>query len=90
MPSEKKFELRIGSRAQVMHGTAKMTSGGLTKDKLKYNKDGAIVSVEKSRQAKKDNRLTEYGYTPKKGKFTLFRKHKATRGHRKLRTQKRR
>ena len=27
----KKFKQRIGSRAQVMHGTAKMTAGGLTK-----------------------------------------------------------
>ena len=31
------MRLRIGSRAQVMHGTAKMTSGGLTKKDLKYN-----------------------------------------------------
>ena len=29
---------RIGSRAQVMHGTAKMTGGGLKKKDLKYNK----------------------------------------------------
>ena len=28
---------RIGSRAQVMHGNAKMTSGGLMKKHLKYN-----------------------------------------------------
>ena len=28
----------IGSRAQVMHGNATKTSGGLTKSQLKYNK----------------------------------------------------
>ena len=27
----------VGSRAQVMHGTALMTSGGLKKSNLKYN-----------------------------------------------------
>ena len=27
-----------GTRAQVMHGTANKTSGGLTKSQLKYNK----------------------------------------------------
>ena len=30
--------LKIGTRAQVMHGTALQTSGGLTKKDLKYNK----------------------------------------------------
>ena len=38
----------IGSRAQVMHGTAKKTSGGLQKKDLKYNKQGRIVSKRKS------------------------------------------
>ena len=28
----------VGSRAQVMHGNAHKTSGGLTKSQLKYNK----------------------------------------------------
>ena len=41
------YELRIGSRAQVMHGTAKMTGGGLKKKDLKYNKQGKIVSKKK-------------------------------------------
>jgi hypothetical protein len=43
---------RIGSRAQVMHGTAHHTTGGLTRKDLKYNKWGKIVSVKKSRKAK--------------------------------------
>ena len=34
----KKFELVTGSRAQVWHGTAFETSGGLTKSKLHKNK----------------------------------------------------
>ena len=42
----------VGSRAQVMHGNAKHTSGGLEKKDLKYNKSGCIVSVKKSKQAK--------------------------------------
>jgi hypothetical protein len=44
---------RIGSRAQVMHGNAKMTGGGLKKKDLKYNKHGKIVSKKMSVIAKK-------------------------------------
>lgn len=43
----------IGSRAQVMHGTAHHTSGGLTKADLKYNKFGRIVSARKSALGKR-------------------------------------
>lgn len=43
----------VGSRAQVMHGTAKKTSGGLEKSDLAYNKSGSIVSKKKSLEAKK-------------------------------------
>lgn len=45
--------MNIGSRAQVMHGTAKKTSGGLGKGDLIYNKVGTIVSKKKSVAAKK-------------------------------------
>jgi hypothetical protein len=45
-------QLTVGSRIQVWHGTAKKTSGGLTKGDLKYNqKTGRIVSVKASRRA---------------------------------------
>lgn len=44
----------IGSRAEVMHGTAKKTSGGLTKSDLKYTKDGRIVSRKASDRAKRN------------------------------------
>jgi len=37
----------IGSKAQVWHGSAVRTSGGLTKDKLMVNKRGRIVSKKK-------------------------------------------
>lgn len=43
----------IGSRAQVMHGNAKKTSGGLGKGDLMRNKSGSIVSKKKSVEAKK-------------------------------------
>ena len=60
---------KIGSRAQVMHGTAMKTSGGLTKKDLKYNKWGKIVSIKASEAAKKSDNLTKAGYVAKKGKF---------------------
>ena len=45
MPSKTR---KVGTRAQVMHGTAEKTKGGLTKAHLKYNKYGRIVSKRKS------------------------------------------
>jgi len=64
-----KFKNRVGSRSQVIHGTAKMTTGGLTKRQLKYNKRGRIVSRKVSRLAKKNNRLVKAGYITRKGVF---------------------
>ena len=43
--------MTIGSRAQVMHGNATHTAGGLTKKDLK-KKDGEIISKSKSKDAK--------------------------------------
>jgi len=60
---------RIGTRAQVMHGTAIQTGGGLKKKDLKYNKQGKIVSKKMSAIAKKEKRLQKAGYTTKKGVF---------------------
>lgn len=42
----------IGTRAQVMHGTAQKTSGGLRKKDL-VRKNGRIVPKSKSSDAKK-------------------------------------
>jgi hypothetical protein len=64
----------VGSRAQVMHGTAACTSGGLTKKDLTYNKQGRIVSRKKQRTARKDRRLEKAGYFTKKGQFGSFKK----------------
>lgn len=44
----------IGSRAQVMHGTALKTAGGLRKSDLKKNAAGAIVSRKQSARAKRE------------------------------------
>ena len=60
---------KIGSRAQVMHGNAIKTTGGLMKKDLKYNKQGKIVSKKASALAKKNNRLVKAGYVTKKGQF---------------------
>jgi hypothetical protein len=78
----------IGTRAQVWHGTAKKTSGGLTKSDLIMNKAGRIVSKSKHFSAKKENRLLKHGYGTQKGKFGFVkvgsRKHrKGSRKHRK-------
>ena len=66
----------VGSRAQVYHGHAKHTSGGLTKSDLVMNKHGRIVSRRKMTIGKKIiKNLYKAGYKPKKGTFKLFKKH---------------
>jgi DVNP family len=71
----------IGSRAEVMHGTAHHTSGGLTRKHLKYNKAGRIVSRKASEAGKKAlKRLVKAGYKARKGQFKLFTK-KSSRKH---------
>ena len=50
----------FGSRAQVMHGTAMKTSGGLTKKNLRKNKHGRIVSIRASKSAKKNKNLGSF------------------------------
>ena len=48
---------RIGTRSKVMHGIAKITSGGLRKQDLLYNNKGKIVSKKMSMMAKKERKL---------------------------------
>jgi len=62
-------QMTIGSRAQVWHGTARKTSGGLTKGDLMKNKEGRIVSKRKHNTAKREKRLVKHGYGTKKGHF---------------------
>lgn len=71
-----------GTRAQVWHGTAKHTSGGLTKMALMQNKAGRIVSRAKHNTAKREMRLVKFGYGTKKGEFGFVKlgSHKKRRG----------
>lgn len=66
------FEKRIGSRAEVMHGVAQQTGGGLKKADLFLNSDGRIKSKDAVKAAK--DRLKREGaahfvkvFKPKKG-----------------------
>lgn len=69
------FDKEIGSRAEVMHGHARMTSGKLMKKDLKYSKSGEIVSKKKSARAKKSSPLVKMGYIKlaKKSKGGVFK-----------------
>jgi hypothetical protein len=69
-----KYSMLVGSRAQVGHGTAYKTSGGLTKSDLLKNKNGRFVSKKKYFTAKKERRLAKAGFIPKKGTFGVFKK----------------
>ena len=52
MSTVEKIQKR-GSRREVWNGSAKMTSGGLTKADLMQKPNGSIVSRRKSAQSKK-------------------------------------
>ena len=75
----------IGSRRQVWNGTAKRTSGGLSKSDLMMS-HGRIVSKSKHFSAKKEMRLLKHGYGTQKGKFGFVKigtkKHR--KGHKKM------
>jgi hypothetical protein len=83
----KTYDLLEGSRAQVWHGTAYKTSGGLTKGNLKM-KRGRIVSVTKSNLARTQKHLKGhlqpkgsgvFGTIKKKGKKSGTQKRKGSR-----------
>ena len=84
----KSYELLVGSRAQVHHGTAYKTAGDLTKSNLLMNKHGRIVSSKKHASAKREKRLVKAGYLTRKGKFGAVKSGKAVRGSRKSRRSK--
>jgi len=85
------YEILIGTRAQVWHGTAYKTTGGLTKGDLMKNKSGRIVSKAKHFTAKKEKRLVKAGFLTKKGHFGFIkngksmRKSSSRKGSRKMR-----
>ena len=72
----------VGTRAQVFHGTADRTSGGLTKKDLKV-KGGRIMSKKQSTAGKKNPGLKKWRAAvkeakcqlnmPKKGQFDLIK-----------------
>jgi hypothetical protein len=67
------FEATVGSKAQVWHGKAKHTSGGLTRKDLMKTKAGRIVSRKKHAAGKKAiQRLFKLGFKPRKGTFRLM------------------
>ena len=72
--SGKVYDHLVGSRAQVYHGSAFKTSGGLLKKDLVQNKRGRIVSKKKLETAKREKRLEKHGYFAEKGKFGAVRK----------------
>ena len=80
------FPQLIGSRAQVWHGTAYKTTGGLTKRDLMMS-HGRVVSRKKHFSAKKEKRLEKAGYFAKKGSFGFIKKKtlKSRRRGRKMR-----
>ena len=67
--------ITTGSKSQVWHGTAKHTSGGLTKKDLMKTRKGRIVSKKKHAAGLKAlKQLKKSGYVAKKGTFKLFKK----------------
>ena len=67
--------MAVGTKAQVWHGTAKHTSGGLVKKDLMKTRKGRIVSKKKHAAGQKAlKQLKKAGYVAKKGTFKLFKK----------------
>lgn len=71
--------MTVGSRAQVMHGTADTTTGGLSRGDFKYNPKGEIVSKAKSKDEKKNPWIVAVAKAKKalkikKGEFVLLQK----------------
>ena len=89
------YSQTVGTRAQVWHGTAKKTSGGLTKKDLMM-KNGRIKSRRASQKAKRNNNLKKAGWTFKRGTFGAVRigeerkgRKSRSKGSRKRRSNKR-
>lgn len=82
------YEMLMGTRAQVWHGTAYKTSGGLNKNDLFKNKSGRIVSKSKHSSAKRENRLVKSGYGTKKGQFGFVKLNGTSKRGRKGKSRK--
>ena len=67
--------VKVGSKAQVFHGTAERTAGGLTQKDLMKTEKGRIVSVKQHKAGLNAiKRLRAAGFVAKKGEFKLFSK----------------
>ena len=72
--------MTVGSKAQVYHGTADRTAGGLTKADLMKTDKGRIVSKKQHAAGLKAiQRLRAAGYVAKKGTFQLFKRKSGTK-----------
>lgn len=82
----------VGSYAEIWHGTASKSAGGLRKKDLMKHK-GRIISRRKHTAGKKAiKHLRTLGYIAKKGTFKLFSKsmaHSTSKKHGKRHTRKR-
>ena len=85
-----KYSMLIGSRAQIWHGTAYKTKGGLTKSDLLMNKRGHVVSKKLYNRAKREKRLEKAGYFTQKGKFGWVKREGTKHRGRKSRGTKKR
>jgi len=65
--------MTVGTRAQVWHGTATRTSGGLTKAQLFQDKYGNLKSRKASSLAKRKQNLRKHGWGVQKGRFGAVR-----------------
>jgi len=84
------FDKKYGTRAEVMHGVAEMTTGRRRKSYFFKNKHGEIVSKKLSLLAKKEKRLEKAGYFTRKGVFGAFKKDsKSAKKAKKAKTVKR-
>lgn len=85
-----KFKKEKGSRAEVYHGTAFSTTGGLQKKDLIKNKHGRIVSLNKSKSSKKPelNPLLKQGYQQPKGSIEFGPNKDTEKGGKKYKSPK--
>ena len=86
----KAYNKLVGSRAQVWHGTAFKTTGGLNKPHLLMNKHGRVVSMKNHKHEKKIDRLGKHGIKAKRGIFGPGNKSEKKNSSRKKRTKKNR
>lgn len=81
------FECVKGSRAKVMNGTCRETTGGLRAKDLKYNDNGKIVSKRASEQARKNKNLGVFQKNKGSKGFALIPK-KGSKAYKEMKVHK--